>query len=56
MEERKITEKEFDEAVEKIIEGMTPSASSDFFRSFAEGLIGLKFANGIKQILFPEEE
>jgi hypothetical protein len=56
MEERKITEKEFDEAVEKVIEGMTPSASSDFFRSFAEGLIGLKFARALSKILFPEEE
>lgn len=56
MEERKITEKEFDEAVEKVIEGMTPSASSDFFRSFAEGLIGLKFASDLSKILFPKQD
>lgn len=56
MEERKITEKEFDEAVKKVIEGMTPSTSSDFFRSFAEGMIVLKFANKLSKILFPKQE
>lgn len=38
------------------IEGMTPSASSDFFRSLAEGLIGLKFASDLSKILFPKQD
>lgn len=56
MEERKITEKEFDEAVKKVIESMTPSASANFFMSFAEGLIVLKFANKLNKILFPKQD
>jgi hypothetical protein len=56
MEERKITKKEFDEAVKKVIEDMTPSASSDFFRSFAEGLICAIFASNLSKNLFSKQD